>query len=146
MLHNTFIPDPASMAIYQEATLIDAKRNLDLGHHVILDRSWPSELVYTQALKREEASWYVPIKARTESLDPIYVFLEREGVELVHSDNKDTKHPYTKRTFTRIVRAYKELAAELQGDFFFKDRTHVIDPILTDVIVLAERLGLGVDL
>lgn len=133
------------MLDYQTALFKDIRGILQVGYSVVLDRSWPSEHVYAPIFRPQHENFLVQVKTMAEQFAPHYVFIEREDVVEAHAANKDRAHPYTKRQFAKVVKGYKELAAEMKGDFFLGPRTHIVqyNDIILDggLISLMTELG-----
>lgn len=127
-MHTTYTKALApGMGDYQVALFKDIAANLQAGYRVILDRSWPSDVVYRPILRPKSEDFSTKIKLLAEQFRPTYLFLERTDVIEAHSENKDAAHPYTKRQFTKIVKAYKALAESMFGDFFLRPYTHILN-------------------
>ncbi len=112
---------------YQTALFKDISENIQAGYMVILDRSWPSEEVYRPIFRPKAENFTTQVKQMAERFQPTYIFLERDDVMEVHKANKDKAHPYTQRQFAKVVKGYKQLAEEIYGDFFYRERTHIFN-------------------
>lgn len=115
------------MLDYQTALFKDISENIQAGYMVILDRSWPSEEVYRPIFRPKAENFTTQVKQMAERFQPTYIFLERDDVMEVHKANKDKAHPYTQRQFAKVVKGYKQLAEEIYGGFFYRERTHIFN-------------------
>jgi thymidylate kinase len=130
------------MLDYQTALMKDVSENIAAGYLVILDRSWPSDAVYQPILRPKTPSCVTEVKLMVEQFKPVYIFIERADVIEAHTKEKNKAHPYGKREFTKIVKAYKELAESMYGDFFYRERTMILDydEIIDDLTPIVARL------
>lgn len=106
---------PAMME-YHQSLLAIARANLGNGHDVIMDRFWPSELVYGQILRpavSDHVYDFTEILRDTGLLDPTYIFCDDPNIVERHSREMDGTHPYKNATFEAIVDKYRELTKEM---------------------------------
>ena len=115
------------MLDYQTALFKDVSECVAAGYLVIMDRSWPSEEVYRPIMRPKAENYSSRIKLLAEQYQPTYLFLERDDILAAHKESKDRAHPYTQRQFAKIVKGYRALAEEVYGDFFFRERTHILN-------------------
>lgn len=107
----------AGMHDYHKSQLQNAEVNLLQGKNVVMDRLWPSELVYGQILRpamSDKIYDFVEILALVSTLNPVYVFCDDEDVVVRHERNRNLDHPYSNGQFQRIVEGYRSLYTEMQ--------------------------------
>lgn len=103
------------MQDYHKSLLAIAVANLELGRNVVMDRFWPSEVVYGSILRpiehnKYDADWFI---AGLAALDTTYVFCDDSVVIDRHAEQQDSDHPYGRGLFASIVRNYQRLTIEL---------------------------------
>jgi len=102
-------------------------RNVSLSVHV-LDRSWPSEIVYGREFRPHFVGafdWQV-LDERMKHLDVAYIFCMDDQVVERHEEQKDQNHPYDRAAFQGVVAGYKTLMDEMiarRGDCYHYDLT-----------------------
>lgn len=110
-----------AMQDYHESLLAIAKANLAMGRNVVMDRFWPSEVVYGQALRPATHTLLYDVDkiiAMLEGHDVIYIFCDDPEVLQRHASQQDPDHPYDSPTFGRIVVNYLQLHQELVDEHF----------------------------
>lgn len=133
-----------AMLDYQLNVLSNAQINLNAGHHVVLDRLWPSEACYGPVLRPDTMIDPQRIRMVTSNLDPVYIFcLHEHGVDAAikqHEANLDPAHPYNQEVYMQIYRGYEVLAMAMQNTTPGKDRVimRYFDPRITDQAKLDE--------
>ena len=101
----TLIP---AMRDYQVNVMKNVEENLAIGRIVILDRFWPSEMIYGGVLRPGNMhgfSWQ-EIRDRCLPLDPMYVVCNCESAIARHMVEKDPDHPYEDSQYAKIHREY----------------------------------------
>ncbi len=102
-----------AMCEYQLNILDNADTALrELDQAVVLDRHWPSEVVYGQVYRPDNQSGFKmgDYAKRIRNLNGIYVFCDRPDVVEAHAAEQDPDHPYDMDSFRRIVTIYRETA------------------------------------
>jgi len=105
----------AGMYEYHQSLLHDARVNL-LNRDVVLDRFWPSELVYGQIFRpamSDRVYDFVQMLHDVGSLNPTYIFCDDQDVEERHKKEMDSDHPYNAFQFARVVEDYRRLTLEM---------------------------------
>jgi len=106
-----------AMQDYHESLLSIAAQNLEMGRNVVMDRFWPSEVVYGQALRpglHGQVYDTDKIILMLEPHDVSYVFCDDPEVMKRHAEEQDPNHPYDQVQFGAIVTGYLKLADEMQ--------------------------------
>lgn len=104
-----------AMLDYHKSLLHVAKVNLR-NQDVVMDRFWPSELIYGQLLRQDMSDRvydFLEILPLTAALQPTYVFCDDPEVESRHAKQRDEDHPYPEQKFGLIVEDYRKLAIEM---------------------------------
>lgn len=109
------------MQDYHESLLAIAVANLAMGRNVVMDRFWPSEVVYGQALRpaiHNRVYDTDKIIAMLANHDVTYIFCDDPEIMQRHAKQQDPDHPYASPTFGRIVVNYLQLRQELIDEHF----------------------------
>lgn len=104
-----------AMQDYHKSLLSDAKVNL-LNRDVVMDRFWPSELVYGQIFRphmSDRVYDFVEILPLVATLNPTYIFCDDPEVENRHAKQQDQDHPYNAVQFAMVVDSYRKLTVEM---------------------------------
>jgi thymidylate kinase len=132
-----------AMQEYHESLFAIAAQNLEMGRNVVMDRFWPSEVVYGQALRPglheriyDADKFQILLSAR----DVSYVFCNDPEVETRHAAQQDPDHPYDPDQFAKIVKAYDALTKEMMESV--EPHFHVRQ---YDVTVYGDQMGTFVD-
>ena len=107
--------------LYHEELLRQAFLNLELNRHVVMDRCWLSELVYTTCLRKVSDELLLPwINKLTnqlttriidgEHIDYSFVFCLSEKGREIHEAQRDEAHPYTSEQWDDLYKSYQSLA------------------------------------
>ena len=91
------------------------------GQVWILDRSWPSEVIYSKIF-RPEAHPDALIGAEEchriiTSVECLYVLCSDSGIMKRHQENKDEAHPYPDDKFEEVITAYNAWANGMHEDY-----------------------------
>lgn len=106
------------MGKYHETILDVVEKNLAHGQHVVLDRFWPSELVYGTLLRptvSDRAYDYRSILRRLRGMSVVYVFCGDPGMAARHKEQQDPSHPYDEGTYTSICGEYRNLELQMKN-------------------------------
>lgn len=107
------------MLQYHMSIIRSAKKTLQNGISVVLDRLWPSEYVYGQVLRpsvSERFYDFPQIFEALKDLDVTYIFCGDDEVIERHRQQRDDDHPYSDSQFQVIVDAYKMLEEEMVSE------------------------------
>lgn len=107
---------PLAMTDYQLNILENARVAMrELSVAAILDRHWPSEMVYGQIFRPGNPhGFYGDTFARAiTEMRGIYIFCDRPDVIEAHSRERDPEHPYDEDKFAQVVSGYRELRTRL---------------------------------
>lgn len=97
-----------AMRDYQQNVLENVIENINLGRTVILDRFWPSEMIYGGVLRPTNPhgfSWQ-ELERECHKLDAFYVVCNCESAIARHKVSKDPAHPYEDSVYDKIHREY----------------------------------------
>lgn len=101
-----------AMYDYQVEAMLNIERLIHNGIHVVLDRFWPSEYVYSkifrpQHFERAKEHWQ---EFHSFVLQHgIYIYCNDSEVVERHAEKQDPDHPYDPVKFAQIVEGYAEL-------------------------------------
>ncbi len=97
-----------------DCVLDTAKFNIANGHTVVVDRLWPSEVIYSTACGRDQwgEALVKHFDDRVGLLNGLYVLCERSDVIEAHAKERDEDHPYGPQTFLKILEGYATLAKQ----------------------------------
>ena len=119
--------------------------NLELNPEIgfVLDRSWISEEVYGPIFRVGKV---VDLSFAANALakyDPVIILRSRPDAVEWQAANPDAKHPYPKRKFSKVVKAYEALAETYRGNIFRKSRfvEWPLGNLCDGPVELAELLG-----
>lgn len=99
-----------AMRDYQINLMENIEENVKLGRCVIMDRFWPSELIYGSVFRPDNPHGfsYREIEVRCDDLDTIYVCCESDTAVARHeAGHKDPKHPYDDTAFRKVCERYR---------------------------------------
>lgn len=105
-----------AMDDYQANILDNVDTQLhELNRSVILDRHWPSEVVYGAVFRPGNPNTFSPSRheTRCRAWKAIYVMCDRADVVDAHAEDMDEDHPYDVEAFKRVVEGYRELRAKM---------------------------------
>lgn len=118
----TLIP---AMRDYQLNVLENIKHNIALGRTVVIDRFWPSEMIYGGVLRPNNPHGFSWQELRDEcfKLDAFYVVAVCESAIARHKVEKDPAHPYEDSVYAKIHREYVGFwqASKHMPDFMLYD-------------------------
>lgn len=108
--HCDFSP-ALSMAMYdyQHSVVKNMEVNYNMGNSVIIDRLWPSNVVYRAAVDNQPAFDWNEMQALLRKLGAVYIFADCDSCFSRHAADKDDRHPYTDEQYRRIVNGYRDL-------------------------------------
>jgi len=98
-----------AMALYQRNALDNAKVNIQNGMTVIMDRHWPSDVVYGTVLRGRPSVDARVMEQLCEELDTIYIHCYRNNAVREHAKAKDPDHPYEDEDYVKIISGYDKL-------------------------------------
>lgn len=103
----TLIP---AMRDYQINLMENIEENVAAGRTVIMDRFWPSELIYGAIFRPDNPHGfsYEEIAVRCHALDTMYVMCFSATAVERHVRIKDPKHPYEDTDFAKIYASYQD--------------------------------------
>lgn len=110
-----------AMMDYQSNILDNVETSInELKRGIILDRHWPSEVVYGSVFRPENPNNFShdAFVGRIKALGGIYVFCDHPDVIERHARNRDPLHPYEDANFRRVVEGYRLLNAQLSEKGF----------------------------
>lgn len=104
----TLVP---AMRDYQRNLMDNIMVNAAEGRTMIMDRFWPSELVYGHILRPNNPYGfsYRDLESECRRLNAIYILCFSNTAVVRHHQVKDPKHPYRDRDFLRIYQGYLRL-------------------------------------
>jgi thymidylate kinase len=105
-----------SMLDYHQELLTAAIDNLANGHDVVMDRFWPSELVYGQLLRphvSDRVYDFADIFQQLSGYPTTYVMCDDPEIHERHAKEQDPDHPYDRSQFVSIVESYRNLTTEM---------------------------------
>ncbi len=110
----TLIP---AMADYQKNLMENILENVFMGKTVVMDRFWPSELIYGSVFRPDNPYGFTHhlIKQQCDQIDAIYVCCFSSTAIERHKIKKDPAHPYDDTSFEKIYKHYENFY-ELHGD------------------------------
>jgi thymidylate kinase len=114
-----------AMHAHHAALINDAKVNLTNGVSVVMDRSWPSEVVYGSVLRPEHQFRFDPVAMQRmlHPLRPTYIHCRTdENSWKLYLDCHDE---HDKEQFHRLEKTQYEAIAQ-QYDQFFMDVPHIV--------------------
>ena len=103
----TLIP---AMRDYQINLMENIEENAQLNRCVIMDRFWPSELIYGAIFRPDNPHGFSfrEIEVRCDALDAIYVCCFSDTAIARHeAGHKDPKHPYDDSSFRKVYEMYE---------------------------------------
>jgi len=103
-----------AMAHFQNV-LDCVKFNISCGQGVVIDRHWPSEMIYGPLCGREglTAGEAMDMDSQIMKMSGLYVLCRRCDVVDAHARKKDTDHPYEEELFRKIVSGYEQFAQSM---------------------------------
>jgi hypothetical protein len=99
-----------AMELYQSNALDNVSDNLDNSRGVVLDRHWPSDLVYGTVLRGTPSCNPERMRIRCENLGARYILCSRSNAIEEHASAKDPDHPYDDEIYASIVKGYSDWA------------------------------------
>lgn len=101
----TLIP---AMRDYQLNVLENVYENIAFGRTVVLDRFWPSEMIYGGVLRPDNPHGFLwkELEEACNKLDAFYVICNCESALARHKETKDPAHPYEDSIYAKIHREY----------------------------------------
>lgn len=98
-----------AMRDYQINLMENIEENVAEGRTVVMDRFWPSELIYGAVFRPDNPYGfsYSEIETRCEACDALYVCCFSNTAIARHSDRKDPKHPYSDEEYLHVYRMYE---------------------------------------
>lgn len=146
------LDDPDAMALYMENAYENALDNLELGRSVIFDRHWPSDVVYSYAMKRPTCGVCEDLEAKFDNIGATYIFCIASDAVRRFKQKKDPDHvyddAYDERTFRKIVNGYRDFydardahccELNLERPFLYDlvmywNRSHLVDTFLEAIV------------
>lgn len=98
-----------AMLAYHMSIIDVAKVNLRMEHSVIIDRLWPSELVYGSIFRpnlSDRVYDFEKVVTAVQELDPLYIFCGDDESHIRHQKNIDPSHPYTLTQYEQVCDSY----------------------------------------
>lgn len=105
---------------------------------IILDRAWPSNIVYGKVFNNQEVVDWTVMKNALRAFGVTYIFTECDSCVARHRENRDPKHPYDDTPYLKVVHEYKLLRQELA----LTDNVVVYDIDKMPLSTLINNLGL----
>lgn len=102
-----------AMEDYQYSVIKNLETNFTLGNTIIIDRLWPSNVVYREVLDNQPAVDWEPMKSLLRQLGAVYVFTDCASGLARHAADKDPAHAYTDEQYRAITHRYRQLYAAL---------------------------------
>lgn len=99
-----------AMRDYQCNLMENIKDNVQMGRTVVMDRFWPSELVYGAVFRPENPHGFSfrEIEAQCDELDALYVCCFSDTAVARHcAGHRDPKHPYDDTSFRKVYEMYE---------------------------------------
>ncbi len=134
----TLIP---AMRDYQINLMENIEDNAKLGRCIVMDRFWPSELIYGSIFRPDNPHGFSfrELEARCDALDTIYVCCFSDTAIARHeAGHKDPKHPYDDTSFRKVCGMYDAFYSDNAGNPDFIDyrmeRDGVDDKTMGDFI------------
>lgn len=111
----TLIP---AMRDYQQNLLESIQENVVAGRTIIMDRFWPSELVYGAVFRPDNPHGfsYTELEDACSRLGAMYVCCFADDAVARHKSIKDPKHPYDDSSFAKVYALYEE---------FYQNKKHL---------------------
>jgi thymidylate kinase len=100
----------AAMQDYQQNTLDNAKVNInEIDRAVIIDRHWPSEMIYGQVFRPETVKDFnhKHLSDQINAMNGIYILCWHDDVVIRHRKEEDPDHPYDDDSFTKVCNGYQ---------------------------------------
>lgn len=106
-----------AMRDYQQNLLENVQENVAAGRTVVLDRFWPSELVYGTVFRPENPYGfsYTELEDACSKLGAIYICCFSSTAIERHKIVKDAKHPYDDSSFAKVYALYEEFWSNKRG-------------------------------
>ena len=94
-----------AMQAYQTSILDNVETNIAMYRACVLDRHWPSEIVYGNVYRKETANGFNPEPhiERIRALHGIYIMCDRVDVVERHAEKKGAAHAYDDHSFRLVV-------------------------------------------
>lgn len=107
-----------AMRDYQQNLLENVQENVAAGRTIILDRFWPSELVYGAVFRPENPYGfsYTELEDACGKMGAMYVCCFSATAVERHKLIKDPKHPYDDSSFAKVYSLYEEFWANKRGN------------------------------
>lgn len=107
-----------AMHDYQQNALDNARVNItELERPVVIDRHWPSELIYGTVFRpgNPHGFQHETLEKQIEEMCGIYVFCWHDDVVARHREDKDPDHPYDDDSFTQVCNMYRQFFAKYRA-------------------------------
>lgn len=135
-----------AMTAYHQSLTECAEVTLHSNCSVVLDRHWPSEVVYGTVFRKHVLDRYDlrKVVSDIEILSPTYIWCHSD--KAAERQQKDPNHPYGKSEFAQVVGEYKSLYTSMMDDKKYRGRcfeyhlethgTNIIGFLLKNKLVL----------
>lgn len=111
-----------AMRDYQINMMENIEENARMGKCTIMDRFWPSELIYGSVFRPDNPHGfsYREIEVRCDDLDALYVVCNSQTAIARHeAGHKDLKHPYDDTSFRKVCERYRAFYEDNQQELDF---------------------------
>lgn len=115
--------EPLGLAMrdYQHNVLENALLGIERGEKWVIDRLWPSEVVYSKIFRThmhpDAIKMAEELHAMVTSVDSIYIYCCDSEVVARHETMQDPEHPYPRDKFNALVDAYDAWYEGMHEDY-----------------------------
>lgn len=108
--HCDFTPTLAyAMYDYQCSVVKNMELNFRMGNSIIIDRLWPSNIIYRDAIDNQQPCDWTEMKDLLRNLGAVYIFADCDSCFDRHKADMDPAHPYNDTQYRKVVQGYRDL-------------------------------------
>lgn len=111
-----------AMRDYQMNVLANAMEGIKNGQVWVIDRLWPSEVVYSSVFRPHMHADALDTAQELHTIigevDATYVYCSDSDVIKRHAAQQDPDHPYDEDKFQEVVQGYEDLFAQMHEDYY----------------------------